>query len=76
MEKGYSRCSCAFNILFNYCIHSHGECSKAIESLPLLLVFGGRLLRGGLSMTELYTKFIVQGSILSKISGNPDGLLR
>ena len=57
-DAGYVRRSVAFNMLFNYCIHSRGELIKGIESLPLLQR-GGRILRGGLSMTELYTKFIV-----------------
>ena len=48
----------AFNVLFNYCIHSRGEYNKGIGSLPLLLC-GGRILRGGLSMTEVYTKCTV-----------------
>ena len=48
-------------LLFNYCIHSHGEYSleynKYIGSLPLLRC-GGRLLRSGLFMTEVYSKCI------------------
>ena len=48
---GYTRCSVVNNTLFNYCVHSRGEYNKGIGSLPLLQC-GGRMLRGGLSMTE------------------------
>ena len=42
-------------LLFNYCIHSRGEYNKDIVAM-LLLLCGGRILRGGLSITEVYTK--------------------
>ena len=38
-----------------YCIHSHGEYNKDIGAM-LLLLCGGRILRGGLSTTDVYTK--------------------
>ena len=37
--------------LFNYCIHSRGEYNKDIGAM-LLVLREGRILRGGLSMTE------------------------
>ena len=54
-SAGYARRSGTFNVLFNYCIHSRGEYNKDIGAM-LLLLCGGRILRGGLSMTEVYTK--------------------
>ena len=50
-SAGYERRSGTFNVLFNYCIHIR----KDIGAM-LLLLCGGRILRGGLSMTEVYTK--------------------
>ena len=38
-----------------YCVHSRGEHNKDIGDI-LLLQCGGRILRGGLSMTEVYTR--------------------
>ncbi len=54
-SAGYARRSGTFNVLFNYCIHSRGEYNKDIGPMPLLLC-GGIILCGGLSMTEVYTK--------------------
>ena len=54
-ESDYARRSSTCNVLFNYCIHSRGEYIKDIGAI-LLLIYGGKILRGGLSMTEVYTK--------------------
>ena len=54
-SAGYARRSGTFDVLFNYCINSRVEYNKDIGAM-LLLLCGGRILRGGLSMTEVYTK--------------------